>query len=189
MDFLEKDLETIIYETAQNKEGRMKLSERGLDIQGKLLRQVRIGAYGIADLITVEINRYNDSKHINITIYELKKGALDLDALTQASRYETGIRSFIKQNYYDEDSHYLTVNIILIGRDVEYNSDFLFLLNKCMDRGDVGVYTYSYDIDGLKFDRQYSGWSLTEEVFEPLVANFHKIGFADVKQMLGALDK
>lgn len=189
MDFLEKDLETIIYETAQNKEGRMKLSERGLEIRGKLLRQVRIGTYGIADLITVEINRHKDSEHINITIYELKKGVLNLDALTQASRYETGIRRFIEQNYYDEDIHFLTVNIILIGRSVEYNGDFLFLLNKCIDSGDVDVYTYSYDIDGLKFERQYSGWNIAEEGFEPLVADFHKIGFTDAKQMLGALDK
>ena len=46
MKFLEKDLEQIIFES-----GRDSLRERGLSISGKLLRQLRIGNYGIADLV------------------------------------------------------------------------------------------------------------------------------------------
>ena len=45
MTFLEKDLEQIIFETPKEK-----LQEKGLVIKGKLLRQIKIGNYGIADL-------------------------------------------------------------------------------------------------------------------------------------------
>ena len=48
MRFLEKDLEQIIHES-----GMDQLNERGLPIDGKMFRQMRIGNYGIADLITV----------------------------------------------------------------------------------------------------------------------------------------
>ena len=47
MSFLEKDLEDIIFETDNDL-----LFEHGLFIDGQKKRQVRIGNYGIADLIT-----------------------------------------------------------------------------------------------------------------------------------------
>ena len=49
MKFLEKDLEEIIFETS-NKE----LNERGLFVYGKKYRQLRIGNYGVADLVVVD---------------------------------------------------------------------------------------------------------------------------------------
>ena len=64
MKFLEKDLEQIIYESSNKL-----LREKGLNIRGKKYRQLRIGNYGIADIISVR--RYEDCLYINI--YELKK--------------------------------------------------------------------------------------------------------------------
>ena len=46
MKFFEKDLEEIIYLSDKDK-----LSDRGLYLNGKLKRQLRIGNYGVADLI------------------------------------------------------------------------------------------------------------------------------------------
>jgi hypothetical protein len=46
MKFLEKDLEQIIWDADKEI-----LSERGLNLDGKLKRQLKIGNYGIADLI------------------------------------------------------------------------------------------------------------------------------------------
>lgn len=69
MQFLEKDLENIIWET-NNK----KLQEKGLLIEGKKFRQLRIGNYGICDILTVQReNYYLGFSYLNITIYELKK--------------------------------------------------------------------------------------------------------------------
>lgn len=52
-DFLEKTLEDIIFETSNDD-----LKERGLWICGNKKRQVKIGNYGIADLITCNIERF-----------------------------------------------------------------------------------------------------------------------------------
>ena len=49
MKFLEKDLEDIIFEAP-----REELAKRGLHIEGKMYRQLRIGNYGIADLVTIQ---------------------------------------------------------------------------------------------------------------------------------------
>jgi hypothetical protein len=70
MNFLEKNLEDIIFETHENK-----LRDRGLEISGKKLRQLRIGNYGIADMITytrikkyfrLKIFRFTYNSHLNI---------------------------------------------------------------------------------------------------------------------------
>lgn len=51
-EFFEKTLEDIIFNTDNEL-----LCEHGLLISGKKLRQVKIGNYGIADLITCNIER------------------------------------------------------------------------------------------------------------------------------------
>lgn len=68
MNFLEKNLEDIIYET-NNKY----LRERGLFINGIKKRQLRIGNYGIADIVTFKKGDYcEDLKYqstCDITIF------------------------------------------------------------------------------------------------------------------------
>ena len=59
MKFLENDLEEIIYTS-----GRDVLEQRGLTINGKLLRQVKIGNYGIADLIEFQRPFYDGPDNI-----------------------------------------------------------------------------------------------------------------------------
>jgi hypothetical protein len=94
MDFLEKNLEQIIYESDTDI-----LSERGLVIYGKLIRQVQIGGYGIADLIEYERPRFDKSVgriikgHINIL--ELKKNYVDCGTFLQAIKYLKGISRYL----------------------------------------------------------------------------------------------
>jgi hypothetical protein len=49
MDFLEKDLEDIIFDSPNEE-----LRKRGLNIWGKKKRQLNIGNYGRADIITYD---------------------------------------------------------------------------------------------------------------------------------------
>ena len=56
MDFLEKDLEDIIWDASKTNEGRSILSKRGLDIEGKMFRQVSLAEYGRIDLASVQID-------------------------------------------------------------------------------------------------------------------------------------
>jgi hypothetical protein len=54
MKFLEKDLEEIIFNSC-----KIKLCNRGLTLPEKIKRQVRIGNYGVADLIGFEKESLN----------------------------------------------------------------------------------------------------------------------------------
>lgn len=159
MNFLEKDLETIIFETPNEK-----LKERGLFINGKKKRQLNIGSYGTADVVLFkrgyDIEQFHDiddnlititHTNLSITVLELKQNKIDCNTLMQAARYCRGIQEYIC-SFRDKDVT-LNISIILIGKEVSLNGDFAFLLNdEIMPK--LSVYTYGYDFDGIKFSRQ-----------------------------------
>lgn len=190
MEFIEKDLENIIWDNAQTREGREKLFSRGLDIRGKLFRQVNIGGYGIADLISVEIDRGRWGDDVIVTIYELKKEQINVDTLIQACRYYKGIQRFVDARYGDAIEDFdLTIKITLIGKTIETQSDFVFLLNRCIDDCNISVHTYKYDIDGLIFEEVYGGWYKTKEKLDAVGFDLSEMSMEDKKQMLGILNK
>jgi hypothetical protein len=132
MAFLEKNLEGIIYDAYQEKEGRDQLRRLGLNIGNEsfIFRQVDLELYGRLDLITIS------TQFKRITIYELKKEKIDLGSLVQAAKYKTGIIHFIK---------------FLIGRTMCEN-DWLHLFNGTLN--DITIYTYNYSLYGISFDEQ-----------------------------------
>lgn len=74
MDFLEKDLEDLIYEASQTEEGRSKLVSRGLyPLRCPLKRQVPLGSYGIADLVEVRGTVLADKGDLAITVILMPK--------------------------------------------------------------------------------------------------------------------
>ena len=148
MDFLEKNLEDIIFET-ENK----LLRERGLFISGKKLRQITIGNYGRSDIITV--SRYYGE--LEITIFELKSKELTWAAYHQAIRYAKGVeRYLLKRNFPN-----FTMNIVLIGSSIEKNSDFVYITDL---NPRVNIVTYKYGFDGIQFD-YHRDYKLTNEGF------------------------
>jgi hypothetical protein len=153
MDFLEKNLEDIIYETDNNL-----LTKRGLFIYGKKKRQVRIGNYGVADIITYYrgITDENEPELI-INIYELKKDIINIDTFLQALRYYKGICRYLDKRDFYENVRY---RLILIGKtidpgDFKYLTDFAYNIN---------IFTYSYQFDGIKFTQE-RGYRLINEGF------------------------
>jgi len=163
MNFLEKDLEDIIFNTDNEK-----LRARGLRIYGQKLRQVNLGSYGIADLITVKTVLLNQEWHeekghkLVITIYELKKDSLGFLAFGQLCRYKTAIeRMFQKSNIFDYFVDY-EINMVLVGKDIELKNDFCYLVNNTEF---LKTYTYSYGIDGLEFNQTF-GWKMSGEVLK-----------------------
>lgn len=159
MNFLEKNLEDIIFETPNNL-----LAERGLKIAGKKFRQLKIGNYGIADLIT--FNRHTSFhssgvyQSVTIQIFELKKDILDLNALTQAYRYKKGIQKYLEIrslfNSIDVD-----FEIIIVGKEINSNGDWVHLLDSIYE---AEAYQYSYNFNGISF-KLTGGWSLIDEGF------------------------
>lgn len=124
MEFLEKDLEDIIWEAYQSEYGKYELFNKGLSISGKMYRQVNLGDYGILDLMTVSIN----PEDVIISIYELKKDIINMSTMAQAARYGTGISKYIEErcNIHNRP---ISLQFFLIGKEIECRSDFVFLYN------------------------------------------------------------
>jgi len=149
MDFLEKDLEDIIFNTPIEK-----LGERGLYLATPSIRkrQVYLGNYGICDIIFVQ--RRED--HLFIQLFELKKGLLNFDAFKQALGYARGIQVYLKSRKIK--SH---VQINLIGKELCKNDALTYLPNVVQN---VMIYTYNYGFDGIFFNNEYD-YSLIDSGF------------------------
>jgi hypothetical protein len=173
MQFLEKDLEQIIYEADKDA-----LRRKGLYISGKLLRQLRIGNYGIADL--VEFNRpffhegYNNMVKGVVRVYELKQNNISVSAFLQAIGYVKGIKTYLEKRGYE---NYFNFEIVLIGKDIDKKSEFIFLTDIISANIDddklfgslggkfaLSFYTYSYDLNGISFNHEL-GYDLTNKGF------------------------
>lgn len=169
--FLESNLEEIIY-TADRKE----LEDRGLRIpaKAKLLRQVRIGNYGIADLISVnKVFSSIDQRHyLDIDLFELKKDAISINAFLQAVGYAQGIHSYLIDHRSFVD---YKLSVTLIGSEIDNSGTFCFLpdLIKADNNYDsftngeirsLSFVTYDYKIDGIRFKYE-DGYKLINEGF------------------------
>ena len=149
MDFLEKNLEDIIYENANTEEGLSFLGERGLMLYGHTYRQVSLGEYGIADLLNVFTDGKKGSRILVFNVIELKKEILTEKALSQVCRYLTAINKIIhKIKEQDTKNTWYAVlsKATLIGKGA---SDSLLQMLPVFE--DIDVYTYKYELDGLGF--------------------------------------
>jgi len=171
MEFLEKGFEQIIFETNDTT-----LHERGLWLRGKRFRQLKIGNYGIADIVT--INRPfridKDHSHIKglIQVVELKKDKIGVSAFMQALGYAKGISSYLKKRGLLD---LFTIEIVLVGKYIDKDSSFIYLADlmqqgeeQYVDDGNnnicISCYTYDMNIDGLTF-KSHSGYELNNEGF------------------------
>ena len=159
MTFLEKDLETIIWEASDSM-----LEKRGLPFSGKRFRQLHIGNYGIADLVTAE----REPNGLNITIYELKQDRIGIGAFLQAVGYARGIKSYLERR---RNFHSFYISIALIGRDIDTSGCLCYLTDLIYGAeqfngviNSLWFYTYKYNIDGIRF-RDNSDYTLTKEGF------------------------
>lgn len=158
MQFLERDLEDIIFNA--DKEN---LSKRGLPINGKLKRQLKIGNYGIADLVSYKKCAFYEQcemfpENNTITVFELKNDIIDDKAFWQGLGYMKGIQSFFDKR----DTNYgIDFKLVLIGRKISNSSSFIYLPDMFEN---IFLYTYEYNIDGIFFKRHH-GYSLVNEGF------------------------
>lgn len=170
MNFLEKDLEQIIWESDNDK-----LNEKNLEIYGKKFRQLRIGNYGVLDLMTVEKDIFwcrSSQEYIrclNITVYELKKEKVGISAFLQAVKYCKGIQSYLIKR---KPNMHFQLHIVLVAKEVDKNSDFIYLTDlfnhKYSDSvnviNSVDNYSFSYDIDGIVF-KKHNNYELINKGF------------------------
>ena len=162
MNFLEKDLEDIIFNSSVEE-----LSSRGLYVPKKRIRQLRIGNYGRCDIAAISrplyLTDYGHDGKLDVYLYELKKDKINQESIIQCLRYMKGVDSYIRQSKYR--CNYF-INGYVIGREIDVNTDLLYLPSLvCSDLFDLSFYSYEYNIDGIKFERR-DNYKLTEEGFE-----------------------
>lgn len=158
MNLLEKDLEEIIYGATDEE-----LVRCGLYRPNKLIRQLRIGNYGIADMVGFE-KRYDGPDGFGgkmykpvITIYELKKEKVSVSVFLQALNYAKGIAEYIRLKQY-KNLRGCTIEICLIGKSIDTNSSFIYLTDYLMNSEfQLHYFTYKYELNGLAFKR-HSGY-------------------------------
>lgn len=157
MDFLEKDLEEIIYLSDKNI-----LSDRGLNLHGKLKRQLRIGNYGVLDLLEITRPYCCNNKCYKgiINLIELKKDKIGVSTFFQALNYIKGIKRFLDIR---NQEYLFNYQITLIGRQIDLNSSFCYLgdiFNQNIEMTDIDdyskinveLYKYNFDVEGIKFN-------------------------------------
>jgi len=160
MKFLEKDLEKIIVES-----NKKLIRDRGLYMSGTVYNQVRIGEYGIADVITIErpiIINGDVVQNGCITVFELKQDKIGISAFLQALGYLKGIVRYaecVKGN----DLNNFDFKITLIGKEVDKNSTFIYLPDfmaevdydhrYCDHMLTLDCYEYLYELEGIRFNK------------------------------------
>lgn len=167
MKFFEKDLEQIIWDADKEV-----LSERGLFLDGKIKRQLKIGNYGIADLVHFKrpvlyydksINKMFNVENGLIEIIELKNEKISVSAFMQALKYLKGIKRYLNERNFNDT--YYSYKITLIGRHIDLDSSLCYLPDLiCNEDLSVDIITYNYDIDGIQFQNEF-GYKLTNEGF------------------------
>jgi hypothetical protein len=149
MDFLEKDLEDILYDNNSDN-----ICMRGLSCfkYDYIERQVDLKQYGIADLITLKKN----GKHLHFTVYELKNKVLNPAAFWQTIRYIRGVQDTLSNCNFK--NRIISVSGVMIGRSIDLNTDLCFLpsIDSVID-----MYTYQYNLYGMTFKRVNNNYTKT----------------------------
>lgn len=176
MNIKEKDLEEIIFE-ADNET----LNRKGFFInEGKKYRQLRIGSYGVADLVIVSRQYHTDFVYdrkqrgfvpaeipeLKIDIVEIKKDKAGIGAFLQAVRYAKGIKQYMLQRNF---SNRFSLGIILLAPKIDTDGSLIFLndLIYSEEKGyisSINMYSVFYGIDGPTFTSEDS-YKLTDENF------------------------
>lgn len=148
MDFLERDLEDIIYNTNQED-----IRDRGLFcyVYDSIFRQVPLGNYGITDIITFK--SFGKNRKV-ITVYELKNKILNEKAFWQLVRYMKAIEHFVR--IYDICDRPI-IRGVLIGRYIDKSGEFCYLPTI---HSNIEIFTYDYEFDGISFGHLNDRYSL-----------------------------
>lgn len=138
-DFLEKNLEDIIYDNQND------ISKRGFnEILQITERQFRLPSGKIIDLLTLDI--VGDVLCVNII--ELKKGVIDSAAFFQGLNYYNEFLSIVLGCFAD-----VKAELILVGNSATQEIRDLLPLN-----APVVPYLYKYDYDGIYFTKVHGSF-------------------------------
>lgn len=162
MKFLEKELEEIIFNSSSEE-----LFKRGIHLDGKCYRQLKIGNYGVADLVYARKYAHDIGEpYLHINVCELKKDKAGISAFLQALKYVKGIMCYLDIRGID-----YRFSITLIAPEIDTSSDYIYLTDlidndhsETVKLLSVDNYSVKYDINGMYFKKEYD-YFLTENGF------------------------
>lgn len=130
--FTEKTLEDLIFQNHST------IHQKGFEIMlNNIKRQYRLPSGKIVDLVTFE----SDGDELMLYVIELKKGEVSADTVSQAFGYYNELMFYLSETY--KTIHH---KIILVGYEVMEIPLLDFL------KGNIDIYKYNYDINGLSFE-------------------------------------
>lgn len=166
MNFLEKNLEAIIFKEMEY------CRERGLSLEPYdhiTYRQLNLTPYGIADLVQIGRDRYDDI--LRVRVIECKRNIVDAATYAQAARYQVAISRVL-----DCCVSEYSFEKVLIGQRVDKRNDFWAIVSadeRC------GVYTYEYRSDGIHFKRHHNrsefGYADAGDIYRPTTNEIFRV--------------
>lgn len=148
----EKEMEDLIYSHYQET-GRVIIDDH---YPQYFKRQLNIGDYGIIDLISMSIEPKEVSKGrdrcVFAKIYELKNGPITIDAVSQISRYRTGLVDAFRAI---EGFDLVEVELALVGLSIDSCCHVI-------QSAKIEYYQADFDVtNGLDFVGRSDGWAIT----------------------------
>lgn len=144
----EKELEDFLMEDPAN------LERIGIQLGNfvSIHRQLWLGSYGKADIVCIDPTVGPEGSYwFEVSIIELKKGQLDVNALTQAARYLVGLKHHLEGSRAQKEGvrHNFSYRITLVGGEIN-PSDWVYLSQFTP----FEAYTYSLDLaSGISFEQ------------------------------------
>jgi hypothetical protein len=143
----EKKLEDILFNHLTNSDYSQKIDrEIDCDISHKVIRQLDIGPYGIADIVA--FSEPDIDRIVTIRIFELKKGEINKDSLVQILRYKAGLIKHIEELESGID---VSFELYLIGGSVSTQDAFQMIVPAIVE---LGIYTYDIGVHGVYLKSQ-----------------------------------
>jgi hypothetical protein len=160
MNFLENNLETIIYKELEFCRTRGFMIE---PYEQVVYRQLNLAPYGLPDLI--HIGRNLDEDVLRVRIIECKRNVIDIATYAQASRYQSALSRIL-----DCCCSSYEFEIVLVGQKIDARNDFWGLTSRDLN---CEVYTYEYLANGIRFKRHKTqssfGTAYAAEIHRPSV--------------------
>lgn len=176
----ERVLEDFLFE--EMKDGCCPITGNRVD---EVFRQFDTGSYGVIDLISIahDVVAAHDGGLIEeglVRIFELKKGALDTDAIAQIARYRQCVERFLLG--HDTALRRACIEYVLVGNSVSLSGNACYLADS-IDW--LRVFTFKVSIaTGIEFEEK-GGWFRKGEDFaklEVLAAATDKAKTVAIKQ-------
>ena len=150
MAIIESQLEDFLFHEMFNPKTLNERTGLWLGYYQAHFRQINLGPYGIADLMTMEYGQASgpsDDKrnYLDVNIIELKAEGVGPETYLQVARYASGVRHFFR-SFVNLSRTEIRINVYLVGKYTSMKPI------DCIPIGDVNyvsVYTYNISNDNI----------------------------------------